>query len=281
MLKLLSDQTELAIDPWRGGGVAAFKWRGIDIFRSSGDSDSPLELGSFPLVPFCNRIANGYIEKEGQLRTLPAASKFGEHEHALHGMGWISPWATKLSSSDSAVLTLKGDGVLWPWVFEAEQRFQVHADGFSQTISVTNHDEAPMPVGIGIHPYFPNEGATLKTEATGYWRTGPDRLPEEHYDLRKEPRWFANSGFDDCFVGCANPVRIDWPTYHLTIHSSTNLPFTHVYTPPGEDYFCVEPVSHIPDAVNSAFDDDITGLTVLEPGQSMTAECRFQLEHAS
>ncbi|MBV7259057.1 aldose 1-epimerase [Erythrobacter crassostreae] len=280
-MTLRSDTVEVVIDPWRGGGILAFKWRGIDVFRPHNGGDSPLDLACFPLIPFCNRIAKGCISKRGQLRTLPAASRWGEPVHALHGTGWISPWATKRVETDLAVLTFSGDGVLWPWVFDAEQHFQMHKDGFTQSISITNRDDVAMPAGLGLHPYFSRAGATLETGATGYWATGPDRLPETHRSLKKEPRWFTKDWFDDCFTGCNDPVRLRWPTHQLAIHASQNLPFTHIYTPRGEDYFCMEPVSHIPNAVNSTLDSDETGIANLEPGQSMKIDCRFQLEEPS
>ena len=278
MLKLSSKEVELQVDPWRGGSVQTFTWRGIDVFRPGQVKGSPLSLGCFPLVPFCNRIADCRIGFDNLTRMLPVPPDGVETVHALHGIGWTSPWSIAELCNDYAVLSLRHDGALWPWAFTAEQRFEILENGYSHTISVINRDVRIMPTGLGLHPYFPRAGVTLDLQSTGVWQTGVDRLPAEHIAIGQSPNWFAGRGFDDCFTGCSHPITIRWPSHQLTMSPSPNMSFTHVYTPPGEDFFCVEPVSHIPDAVNSDLDHSLTGLVMLEPGQSMSIACQFELE---
>ncbi|MEL7446899.1 MAG: hypothetical protein AAGK02_14005 [Pseudomonadota bacterium] len=278
MITLESRNVELAIDPWLGGGMLAFKWRGIDVFRPHTIGTSPLGLASFPLTPFCNRIAHGHIDCAGHGTMLPIAPDGVEPAHALHGVGWTSPWATDDFSAESANLSLQHDGTLWPWSIKTQQRFDILENGYSHTLSVTNRDQHPMPAGLGLHPYFPRADAALALEAKGFWKTGPDRLPQEYRLLDCAPEWFEHAGFDNCFAECTAPIIIDWPTHRLKMQPSANLCFAHVYTPPGEDFFCVEPVSHIPDAVNSDLDKAATGLVMLDPGETMEVACRFELE---
>jgi aldose 1-epimerase len=52
---------------------------------------------------------------------------------------------------------------------------------------------------------------------------------------------------------------------------------TVIYTPQAHDFFCVEPVSHMPNAVNRPEPADITGLRSLAPGEAMALECRFEV----
>ncbi|MHA7820254.1 MAG: aldose 1-epimerase [Erythrobacter sp.] len=268
---------ELAVDPALGAGITAFRWRGIDVFRPHSGGRHPTDLASFPLVPFCNRIAHGRISYQGHVRILPFAHGDIEPTHALHGVGWISSWLIEKSSSEQAILSLKHDGALWPWEFVSEQRLDLLDNGYSHTLSIINRDEVPMPTGLGFHPYFPRANATFSLGAKGYWETGKDRLPSGYHELEQEADWFAGSGYDDCFTGCSQPISLCWPTHRLSMHCSPNLAFTHVYSPPGEDFFCVEPVSHIPDAVNSELDSEATGLVMLDPGERMEIECRFEL----
>ncbi|WP_379551571.1 aldose 1-epimerase [Qipengyuania sp. DGS5-3] len=282
MLNLQNQDVELAVNPRLGGGISAFRWRGLDVFRPQSDSRSgaasPLDLACFPMVPFCNRIADANIAFSGQKRALPTAPDGIEHVHALHGVGWISPWAAPEASDTHAILTLRQDGTLWPWAFEAEQRLSLTDNGYSHTLAVTNRDSSAMPTGLGLHPYFPRAKAALELGAEGYWKTGEDRLPEEYCALREAPEWFSGDGFDDCFKAASSSVSIAWPTHRLTIRSSPKLRFAHVYIPPEEDFFCVEPVSHIPDAVNRELDHAASGLVMLEPGETFQIECRFELE---
>jgi len=54
-----------------------------------------------------------------------------------------------------------------------------------------------------------------------------------------------------------------------------------VYTPAKRDFFCVEPVSHAPDAVNNvnAGRTD-TGFRVIQQGETMRVAIGFVIEHA-
>ena len=49
------------------------------------------------------------------------------------------------------------------------------------------------------------------------------------------------------------------------------LQFLVVFTPPGEDFFCVEPVSNCTDAFNQPAEGD-GGARILAPGESLTAQ---------
>lgn len=281
MLRLASDDVEITLDPWKGGGMTAFQWRGIDVFRPHTGGDHPIDLACFPLVPFCNRIADGRVSRAGEVRTILMSQKGVDPQHAIHGLGWISPWAVKQSAQELATLTLAHDGSIWPWSFSSEQQFRLRNNGYSHMLTLTNTDEVPMPAGLGLHPYFPRDRVKLENEFDGYWQTGPDRLPTRHCPVGQQPDWFSGTGFDNCFTSSGGPIRLSWPRRTLTITPSSDLPFTHVYTPPGEDYFCVEPVSHIPDAVNSPLGRKETGLRMLEPGETFSIECSFTLEETA
>jgi aldose 1-epimerase len=52
-----------------------------------------------------------------------------------------------------------------------------------------------------------------------------------------------------------------------------------IYVPPGEDFFCVEPVSHANDGFNlMARGIEGTGVQVLEPGQTLAGNVTFRLD---
>ena len=63
-----------------------------------------------------------------------------------------------------------------------------------------------------------------------------------------------------------------------TLEASDEFRHLVVYTPPSEDYFCVEPTSHAPDAVNSALPAKLTGYRELLPGESFTATIELESE---
>ena len=48
-----------------------------------------------------------------------------------------------------------------------------------------------------------------------------------------------------------------------------------VFTPPGADFFCVEPNSHVPDAIHRPDLPASQAMTVLSPGQTLSGSMTF------
>ena len=55
-----------------------------------------------------------------------------------------------------------------------------------------------------------------------------------------------------------------------------SLPYLVVYTPPERDYFCVEPVSHVSNAIHMA-EPAAHGLVALAPGATLEASLRLDV----
>lgn len=279
LIQLVGQHVRLDISPWMGGGVTAFSWKGRDVFRRyKGCSPDPLSLASFAMLPFCNRMAYGEFTYGGTSKTLPPTHVAAEPEHALHGLGWISPWGVTRCTDQMATVHLHHDGSLWPWAFQADQHFTLFENGYGHGLELTNLADVPMPAGIGLHPYFPAQSARLYLDVSGFWQTGADRLPSHHLPMPDAAPWLLDQTVDHCFTGRRGPITIDWPTHRLTLLPSPELGFAHVYCPRGEDYFCVEPVSHMPDAINRAASTQDAGLRWLAPGETLTVSCNFLLE---
>ena len=51
---------------------------------------------------------------------------------------------------------------------------------------------------------------------------------------------------DNCFDGWDGRATIVWPARRLRLDLEASAPFRHlvIYVPPGQSFFCVEPVSH-------------------------------------
>ena len=290
MIHLSAGATTLSLDLARGGGVRAFDWRGHAVFAARPADAGPFGLGNFVLLPFAGRIAQARLVADGvavQLaRNFPGRS---DYPHAIHGVGWQAAW--RVDVVDAAHLQLShahdpaGQDAAWPWAYTAQQCVTVRDDGYDHALTLTNCAARPMPAGLGLHPYFPRAGARLTLGVDGYWATGPDDLPTAWCALGAAPDWFGAAGLegamiDHSFTGRQGAVHIDWPTHRLVMAASDALAFTHVYVPRGLDYFCVEPVSHRPDAVNAG--DDVgqsrgSGLRWLAPGESWAVSVGFTL----
>ncbi|KUR79406.1 aldose 1-epimerase [Novosphingobium sp. FSW06-99] len=280
LIELHAGDYRLVLEPTRGGSIARFDWHDIPLLRPT-CGPAIFDTGCFPLVPFSNRIADG-VFRVGQ-RTVHLKPNFpgSDHPHPLHGFGWLCAWTLVEHTTSAAVVRHQQAPGAWPWAYVAEQHFQLGAGGLCHEIRLRNLADEPMPAGLGFHPYFPRSQDTRYTGLhRGEWQLGEDGLPSSLHQAEGAIDWWHGEpvgarAVDTVYTGRIGALRIVWPEtgLALTIEPSANLPCTVVYTPQGEDYFCVEPVSHATDAINHPERGD--GMTWLAPGETMTVSARY------
>lgn len=260
---------EAALSPALGGSLLWLALDGVDLLRRTSDgAEDPLSMASFPLVPYANRIAQGRFAFDGRDYALPR--NFGDHPHSIHGFGWQTAWTTSETGDASLCLTHNhGADPAWPAAYRAQQRIALMPTQLSMSLSATNVGDAPMPMGLGFHPYFLADAeTTLRFGADGLWLSTPDMLPDVKAPAGALGDWSrpaivrgdylidnAYTGWD----GTATVARGDG--LRLTLMAS-GAPCLHVYRPPDSAHFCLEPVSHMPDAINRG------GMATLAPGQT-------------
>jgi aldose 1-epimerase len=241
------------------------------------DGGDPYEVAAaFPLVPYSNRIRDGRFRFDGREVALPRNR--ADERHAIHGHGWQAAWTATEVSATEARLEYRHAAGAWPWPYRATQRFTLTPASLTVELTLRNEADTPMPAGLGWHPYFPRTLATTLAVATqGMWRTDAEMLPTA---LGPPPGELAGSvgvdavELDNGFVGWSRRAVIEWPEHgaRLTLTAESPLDFVTVYTPAGRAYFCVEPVSHVTDAVNLApAGRPDTGLRILAPGETLGA----------
>ena len=153
----------------------------------------------------------------------------------------------------------------------ARQEFTLTEGELQVTLSAENRDRNPMPIGLGLHPYFPRTASCrLSARVDAMWATDKEVMPTVLIDA--DPRLahdglpMAETALDNVFIGWQREATIVWP-----------LDFLVVYSPPGEDYFCAEPVSHCTDAFNLAVEGrGGTGMLTLDPGATLPVSVRFR-----
>ena len=114
---------------------------------------------------------------------------------------------------------------------------------------------------------------------TGLWLTDAEILPTVCVTPPpdRDPRLglaVDRVALDNVFVGWDRTAVITWPEQRAQLRLSARGPLATlvVYTPPGEAFFCAEPVSHITDAFNlAAAGRQDTGMLSLAPGESARA----------
>ena len=80
----------VAIAPALGGAIAGFRHNDFHLMRPTSPevlAQGTVRLtGSYPLIPYSNRVAQGRFTHEGTEHRL--ALNFGDHPHDIHGNAW-------------------------------------------------------------------------------------------------------------------------------------------------------------------------------------------------
>jgi aldose 1-epimerase len=266
----------LALRPDLGGSIAGLWHRDTPILRSVEPTvlTAARQSGSFPLVPYSNRLGYRHFRWKGHEYTTRA--NFEDNPHSLHGVGWLRSWEIVSSSTVEVVLRYRhAADADWPFDFEASQYFTLKPDAMNVQMVFTNTATVAQPCGLGWHPYFPKRARSrLHIELASRWDSDATQLPVRKVAQPGIDSDVAHLNFDNCFEGWAGPARIRDEKFSLQLSSS--LPYLVVYTPQDKDYFCVEPVSHVSNAIHMA-DPTAHGLRTVQPGETMEAWMKLDI----
>jgi aldose 1-epimerase len=294
LISLNAGALGVALAPEAGGSIARFTvergGKAIDLMRPAPDTalaaNDSHGMAGFPMIPFCGRIAQARFAFGGE--TFALNRNFGDTPHAIHGNAWQRTWRVAASALDRAELVLEhdpaGHAQEWPFAYTARQVFTLTAEGLQVAIDVTSRDRRAMPLGFGLHPYFPMTPEARITARVGMmWENDETMQPTRQVAVPKhidfaDGRRVAELAVDNCFSGWTQPAEIAWPEHGLALRIEADPVFGHfvVYTPPHRQYFCAEPQTVAPDAVNlAARGVEGTGLITLAPGATQRGTVRF------
>jgi aldose 1-epimerase len=278
-LELRQGPLRLALRPDLGACIAGLWLDDIPVLRSSEPAGlvSSRLSGSYPLLPYSNRLGLRRFRWRGaEYSTQP---NFDDNPHSVHGMGWQRPWTVQSQREDDAVLSLRHPGDAdWPFAFEARQAFALTDGALNCGLSITNRAEQPQPVGLGWHPYFVKRARSrMHIELSQRWDNDATGLPTRRVEQAGIDGDVAHMGFDNCFEGWPGHARLR--DERLSVRLSSSLPYLVVFTPGTRDYYCVEPVSHVSNAIHMA-EPSQHGLRTLAPGESMEAWMKLEVSRA-
>jgi len=269
-IELRRGPLRLALRPDLGGCIAGLWLDELPVLRSSEPSAlaGARQSGCYPLLPYSNRL--GYRRFRWQGREYTTQPNFDASAHSVHGVGWQRPWSVESLRADDAVLALQHAGDAdWPFPFAARQVLSLSDEGLNLGLSITNTGAAPAPFGLGWHPYFPKrQRSRLHIELTDRWDPDDAGLPTRRVAQSGIDGDVAHLDYDHCFEGFGGSARVR--DERLVLRLSASLSYLVVYTPPLKDYFCVEPVSHVSNAIHMA-EPAKAGLRSLMPGEHMDA----------
>jgi aldose 1-epimerase len=278
-LVLRNEETQLTLDAARGGAIREFRWRDRAIFRPTPQTagTDPLAMACFPMVPYANRIAHGRFNFG--TRAVHLKRNWAADPHPLHGQGWRSPWQVSTATASSALLMFEGGADEWPWHYLAEQHLQLRPRALSIRLSIENLAQSPMPVMLGLHPYFCDpDQAQLQARTPSVWLTDNASLPTAEVATPLDwsfdrARLISGVPLDHCFTHWNGIAVIRWPDLRVDIRA-TNCRYLHVYAPSGGNFFCVEPLSAAVGAHNR------NEAAVVQPGERIEIQVNFAVEAA-
>ncbi|WP_193170718.1 aldose 1-epimerase [Nisaea nitritireducens] len=292
VIRLSARGLNVEILPDSGGRISAF-WSETGGERTDwfvpqpkpGDADSgSTAWGSFPLVPFSNRIRDGRFTWDGEEHRIAASEK--NAPHAIHGHGRSVPWDVGDVSETRAALSYTYPGEDWPFPYRARQVFDLVDGALSVSLELENTGTKDMPGGLGHHPYLPwRDGPVLATSFGSIWPAvdgvlpaGPEAVPGDldfsGSNGRKLPR-----GLDTGFGSWSGHALVKWRGAGLSLEIDASETLSHVilFTPEGKPFFCVEPVTHCIDAINlDAKGVAGTGIRAVSPEGSLVASMKFR-----
>ncbi len=278
-LELHAGNLRLALCPALGGSIAGLWLAGVPVLRSTepGALTSARLSGCYPLAPYSNRVGYRRFTWQGQDHTT--AANFDDNPHSVHGVAWQRPWTVTASSATQAELAYTHEAdAHWPFAFEARQRFVLTPDALEMHLTLTNRAVTTQPVGLGWHPYFNKRSHShLDIEVSGRWDSDASGLPSHCVAQPGIEGSLSSLAFDHCFEGWQGPARMR--DDKLAIKLTSSMPYLVVFTPDNKPYYCVEPVSHVSNAVQMA-DPLAHGLQALAPQATFEVGMKLEVKAA-
>lgn len=268
-ITLTDEQTDssVVIAPHRGAIVTSFCVKACELlYLDAATFDDPTKnvRGGIPvLFPSPGKLDDDQFRSHGR-----------EGAMKQHGFARTLPWivASEPTPSTATLALESSEATLsqYPWRFRAELEFALHATRLRITTHIHNTDDAPMPFGLGFHPYFlvtDKAQARIDTNASLAFNNVTKKtnlfsgfdLTEPEVDLH-----LLDHRSPSTVLRLADGSTID-------LRASPEFALRVVWTLAGKDFVCLEPWTSPANALNNG-----DRLLTLAPGQ--TRELWIEIE---
>jgi len=279
IVRIGDGSVEVEVLPAVGARLHRLRAFGQELLRTPDDQqrhhDDGWFWGSYPMAPWCNRVAAGPMLVAGRPIDLPATFPDGT---AIHGQVSRRAWE---DHGDGAFHVAGGrDG--WPWPYTVDQRITIAVDQLELDLRLTNRADVPMPGGIGVHPWFRKPLRVAIAAARVHpsnLATEPDPIPVNGpFDLRRLAP--MADGLDAAWADLADPpVVLEWPEgIRATMSVVAPTRFIVAASPAAIDAVAVEPQTHAPDGIRRLRNGEPGGLALIAPGESLRLRVRLAFE---
>jgi aldose 1-epimerase len=304
-LKDAARAMEADIVPAFGNRAIALRIHGKDIVyfpHQIQDFLAKPNLDAVPfLAPWANRLdSTSYWANGKQYRLNPDLKNYQTDNNGLPIHGLLSAsslWEVTEVEADatSAHVTSrlpfwKYPDLMeqWPFAQEYEMTYRLAGGALEVQTSIINRGAEPIPVAIGFHPYYripdkPRDEWTAHLAVRKTVEMNDKLVPtgEENPVNLPDPLPLKGRNLDNGFTDL---VRDDQGRAHFSIDSGVEkieILFGPKYTvailwePPARhgpqnEFFCIEPMTGVTDAINLAHDGKYQGLQSVAPGATWT-----------
>jgi aldose 1-epimerase len=284
-LVLRSEALELEVLPDLGARWHRLRAFGVDLLRTPADlsihAREPFFWGAYVMAPWCNRAPAEPMAWHARRISLSPDFPDGS---AIHGQVYARPWRVE----EPGRLRVEAEGDGWPWRYSVTQRLFLEDGTLRVELTLRNLDDAPMPGGLGLHPWFVRPVEVVVAAAAVYDRnvgSPPEPMPVSGaLDLRRLAQPAA--ALDATWAALDDPaVRLRWPATGISVTWRLGGAASHVVvaTPADLHATAVEPQTHAPDPLRRLLSGEPGRPGVLQPGQELllTAEMSFTESNAS
>jgi aldose 1-epimerase len=288
---LSAGELEASFAPGVGMAGVSLRHRGEELLDRRAGLAAYAERGAvtgIPILhPWANRLSRFEYVAEGRAVRLPDGPplvRCEEHGLPIHGLLGGSPhWRIRsvAPERDRARLTaeLPFDAhpellAAFPFPHTLGIEAVLDADGLTVATTLAATGAAPVPVAFGFHPYLrlpgvDRSGWQLDLPARRYLFTDDRGIPTgQHEDEPPARLRLGGRGFDDGFDGIAEGAEfsVAGGGRRLVVTFVSGYPAAQIFSPPGAQFVCFEPMTAPTDALRSGY-----GLRRVAPGAAFTA----------
>lgn len=306
--------SEVHVAPGAGFNAFAFRIRrGEETIRILIEPESEEELrgGGFDfgcpiLFPFPNRTRSGRYSFNGREHQLDINWKDG---NAIHGLVCDRAWRVVSAEADdkgarvsACFQTAEHADVMrqYPFACELSVTYALSDGVLSLHASARNMGTEELPMGFGIHPWFPcpltaagrRADCVLTVPARGRWELESDEqllptgriLPLEAGNDFSDGAPLAAHFLDDVFTGLifagdehVSSLRDEASRMRLQVRAGRGFREHVVFAPLERDILCLEPYTQTTDFVNLDARGIDAGLIRLAPGGEWSGDIHIAL----
>lgn len=272
LLAIENDSIRVELLPRVGGRLHRLRVFGFELLRTPDDpaehARDPFRWGAYVMAPWCNRLAAVPTDVHDQTVSLPSNFPDGT---AIHGQVYGAPWEVESDGS----LSVTGGGDSWPWPYRCSLRVSVNDAVLTIDQSLTNQAQAPMPGGLGLHPWFRRPiGLRINADAVLPSNIDPDASIEATsgpWDLRTMHA--VPDDLDGTWLAAGDPAaELAWPEIGVSAVmrvTSTAGVCIVVASPASLDAVAIEPQTHAPQGLRRFLRGEPGGLHPIEPGGAL------------